>query len=204
MAHVSPVNIHIARYHHYPWVYVFRFLQASYSLQSGSSLDSHAATQNLRSTATLAHQQSDKAVYVAACLMEAMAHFKSSTSESIENIQRAIARAWAYQLEPGASMPQLLGLTHILDVACSLREGNNPSQMIIKLRAMQAMMDETLQNPLWHDTSDVIFIPINHTQTRNSGPLITQDTRMILGIGDDGRPNLVMSFLNKRDAYALS
>lgn len=133
--------------------------------------------------------------------MEAIAHLKSTGPESMEHAQRAIAAVWAYQLDNSSKIPQLLGLAHILDVACSLKQGN-PPVMINKLKLMQTMMDEALRDSTWSTTSDVIAIPINRTQ--NSSQVVSPDTRTILGIGDDGRDNLMLSFLNKKDAFSIT
>lgn len=136
-----------------------------------------------------------------ASLIEAMAHLKSSGPECMEHAQRAIAAVWTYQLDGSSKIPQLLGLAHILDVACSVRQGN-PTVMISKLKLMQTMMDETINESAWSTTSDVIAIPINRAP--NSSQVVSPDTRTILGIGDDGRDNLMMSFLNKKDAFSIT
>lgn len=170
-------------------------------MESSNLADYHAALQNLRSIAKLAGEQNDRAIYMMASLMEAMAHLKSSGPECMEHAQRAIAAVWTYQLDSGSRIPQLLGLAHILDVACSLRQGN-PAVMINKLKLMQTMMDEALRDPTWSTTSNVIAIPINRAQ--NSSQVVSPDTRTILGIGDDGRDNLMMSFLNKKDAFSIT
>jgi hypothetical protein len=170
-------------------------------LESSNLTEYHAALQNLRSIAKLAGEQNDRAIYITASLMEAIAHLKSTGPESMEHAQRAIAAVWAYQLDKSSNIPQLLGLAHILDVACSLKQGN-PSVMINKLKLMQTMMDEALRDSAWSTTGDVIAIPINRTQ--NSSQVVSPDTRTILGIGDDGRDNLMLSFLNKKDAFSIT
>lgn len=170
-------------------------------MESSSPADSHAALQNLRSAASLANEQGDRAIFLTASLMEAMAHLRSAGPESVELVQRAIAAAWTYQLDADSRIPQLLGLTHILDVACSIRQGN-PTQMLNKLHAMQIMMDETLKCGSWSTTNDIIGIPINRTQVNSH--TVSHDTRMALGIGVDGRDNLMMAFLNQKDAYSIT
>ena len=169
-------------------------------MESGNLIDSHAAIQSLRSIANLAGQQGDRAVYFIASLMEAMAHLKFSGAEAIEHVQRAIAAAYTYQLDADSKMPQLVCLTHILDVVCSLRQGN-PTQMVHKLKALQEMINAAINDPTWNASSDVIAIPIGRARNQQT---VSEDTRMILGIGDDGRDNLMMSFLNKKDVYAIT
>ncbi|PQE30816.1 cohesin loading factor protein [Rutstroemia sp. NJR-2017a WRK4] len=186
---------------HFSWVYALRFLRASHALEVGTSTDSNAAIQNIRSISSLAHQHNDRSIYIVASLMEAVAHLKSGGVEALEQVQRAIAAARTYQLDNGSSMPQLVGLTHILDVACSILAGN-PTQMKNTCKAMQVVMDDLLNQPGWSTELDTLRIPIDSVpKVRN---LISQDTRMVLGIREDGRDEMVMSFLNKRDAYSIT
>jgi hypothetical protein len=191
----------IHRYQHFSWVYALRFVRAAHSLESGNITDYHAALQNLRSIAKLAGEQNDRPIYMMACLVEAMAHLKSTGAESMEHAQRAIAAVWAYQLDSTTNIPHLLGLAHITDVACSLRQGN-PTVMINKLKLMQTMMDDALRDPTWSTTSNAIAVPIN--RARNSSQVVSPETRTILGIGNDGRDNLMLSFLNKKDAFSIT
>ena len=133
--------------------------------------------------------------------MEAMAHLKTNGPESMEQAQRAIAAAWTHQFDVGTQIPQLTGLAHILDVVCSIQQGN-PKIMVDKLKDMQTMMDGALKDPTWSATEDIVAIPIN--RTRNSSQVVSPDTRMVIGIGEDGRDNLMMSFLSKKDAYSIT
>ncbi|ESZ91967.1 hypothetical protein SBOR_7624 [Sclerotinia borealis F-4128] len=186
---------------HNSWVYVFRFLRASHALQSGTSTDNHAAIQNLRGVSNLANQQGDRSVHIVASLMEALAHLKSSGVHEIEHVQRAIAAARTYQLDNKSNIPQLIGLTHILDVICSILRGD-PTQMLSTLRAMQLVMDDLLKNPAWSTENDTLAIPIDSVHKVKH--LISQDTRNVLSTREDGRGQIVMSFLNKKDAYGLT
>lgn len=170
-------------------------------MKSTSVAEAHACLQNLRSISNIASEQYDHSIFQMASLMEAIAHLKSSGSESVENVQRAIAAASTYQLDGDNNLPQLIGLTHILDVACSVRRGN-PTEMRKKLHAMQVMMDNALSDPRWSKTSDTIALPINRPPKESH--TVSHDTRTVLGIGDDGRDNLIVSFLSMKDAYAIT
>lgn len=128
-------------------------------------------------------------------------HLKSPGPESIEKVQRAIAAARTHQLDVGKSIPQLNGLTHIIDVMCSIRQGNL-HQMLNNLKQMQTTMDAILADHAWNNLSDVIAIPINRTP--KSSQTVSHETRAVLGIGEDGRDNLMITFLNKRDAFAIT
>lgn len=74
--------------------------------------------------------------------------------------------------------------------------------MIEDLKKMQVMMDDALKNPEWSTTSDVITIPIKRTP--KSSQIVSSETRMVLGIGEDGGDNLMMRFLNKKDTYSIT
>jgi hypothetical protein len=178
-----------------------RFLRASHSLVSGSVGDTNAALANYRAIADLASQESDHAIYMVASLMEGMAHLRSTGRDSMEQAQRAIAQAWTYQMDPDARIPPLLAIAHILDVSCSLLQGNK-DVMATKLNAMRKLMDDPLTKETWSRTSDTIAIPMKRRE--NSSQIVSHDTRMILGIGDDGRDNLMLSFLSQNDAYSIT
>lgn len=170
-------------------------------MESGTLLDIHAAVQNLRAVAKLAEQQGDHAIHLTASLMETIAYMKTTGPEAMEHIQTAIAAAWKFQEEPSCKIPQLVGLTHILAVACSIRQGNSTA-MLNKLKEMQVMLDEALKDSAWSTASDVVAIPIRRTP--KSSQIVSQDTRMILGIGVDGGDNLMMCFITKKDAYCIT
>ncbi|KAI9052303.1 hypothetical protein LZ554_003657 [Drepanopeziza brunnea f. sp. 'monogermtubi'] len=189
-------------YSHFSWVYVFRFLTATHSIKSGALIDYHCAINSLRAAAILAEKQGDHAIFLTASLLEAITYMKTTGPEATENVQRAIAAAWKYQEEPRCKIPQLTGLTHILAVCCSIRQGVS-QDMVEKLKAMQSMMDESLKTARdWSTIDDAISIPIRRTP--KSSHVVSRDTRMVLGIGADGGDNLMMCFLNKKDTYCVT
>lgn len=138
---------------------------------------------------------------MAASLIEAVTHLRSGGPEAIQHAQTALAAARTYQLDQDSSIRQFGALAQFLDVACSLRQGN-PAQMATTLRSLRLYMDESLKDHSWSESSDVVAVPMNFL--RQNAQVVTQDTRMILESRADGRYNLFMSFLNKRDAYALT
>lgn len=168
-------------------------------MESGGHVDIHAAVQNLRGVAAVAMQQQDHTIHMAASLLEAMAYMKSTASDATQNVQSALARAWSNQTNV-KNAAQLIGLAHFIQVACSIREGD-PTDMWQKLQRMQAMMDPTINDGSWSTTSDTLAIPINRMS--NSSQTVSHDTRMVLGIGADGRDNLMLSFLSQKDAYSI-
>lgn len=124
----------------------------------------------------------------------------STGPDAITNVQGALAKAWSNQFTVESKSPQLLGMAHILQVAVSIRKGST-AEMISKLGDMQKMMDSSLKDAAWGVHTDLITIPINRTPKSSH---ISQDTRMVLAIGDDGRDNLMVSFLSKKDAYTIT
>ena len=130
-----------------------------------------------------------------------MAHLQSNGSDSMEQAQRAIAAARTHQFDVDAQLPQLIALANILDVVCSIRQGN-PKVMLDKMKDMQTILDGAVRDPAWSSIDDAIAIPIN--RTRNNSEFVSPDTRMILGIGADGRDNLMISFLSKKDIFSIT
>lgn len=133
--------------------------------------------------------------------MEALAFLKIPGQEALQQAQTALAQAWSFQMDESCQILPLISLTHILDLACAIRKGNS-QEMLMKLKNMQVMMDKALHDSEWTTSSDIIAIPINRTP--KSSHAVSQDTRMILDVGPDGGDNLMMTFLNKRDAYSIT
>ncbi|KAG9245237.1 cohesin loading factor [Calycina marina] len=202
-AGLRALDAHIAdaeAYQHIPWVYAFRFLRASLSLASPVPADKWKG--NFEKITTLATQQNDYGIRLASCLMEALAYLKYGGPDSIEAVQGAIAAAWSYQAQPSCQIPQLIALLHMIDTTCSIRQGS-PEVMMTKLRAMQRMIDAALADEeSWGFTDDSIAIPMS--RSAHSSQVVSSDTRSVLGIGRDGGDKLMMSFLHKRDAYAIT
>jgi hypothetical protein len=191
----SPKN----RYRHHSWEYVFRFLRASLSLQSSKSSDTQIALHDLRYISSLANEREDHAIFLLSSLVEILSHLSAPNPESVEQVQTALASAWSYQLDTESQIPQLMVLTHMLDVACSLLYGL-PAQTELKQKAME----DAFKGSDWSrstDSSDVIAIPIN--PVKDQPQLVSQDSRGILGTAEDGRDMLMISLLNNNDTFAL-
>ena len=133
--------------------------------------------------------------------MEALAHLRLNSPDSVENAQNSIASAWSYQTETGNQIPQLLSLAHMIDISCSIRQGN-PAVMLTKVNAVQKMMDAVrTDDDTWGVMIESVAIPINRTAT--SSHIVSPDTRDVLGIGRDGSDVLMLSFIGKKDAFSL-
>jgi len=158
--------------------------------------------ENFDSITNLAQQQNDRGIWLASCLMEALAHLRHNGPESMEAAQGAIAAAWSYQTERACQIPQLIALAHMIDVSCSIRQGY-PNATMPKIKQLQKMMDLALKDDeAWGIMSDSIAIPMS--RSAHSSQVVSSDTRSVLGIGRDGRDNLMLSFLSKRDAFSVT
>lgn len=186
------------RYRHVAWEYAFRFLRVTLSLSSSSHQDSVSAFQHLNKIANVAHRNGDKAVSVVSAVMEALAHLQHSTGfDSIEHAQRAVAAARSHQLNDGLrDIPQLNTLVQMVDICCSLLdyEVNQSSQ---KLKVMQDLMDEKLNDPNWR-VDGSFSIPLSG---KSIGPS-SMDTGDILQV-QNGTLFLSFNWLPQHDLYAL-
>lgn len=186
------------RYRHSAWEYAFRFLRVSLSLASPAHQDSVSALQHLHKIANMANRNGDKAVSAMSAVIEALAHLQQgATFDSIEQAQRAVAIARSHQLNDELrNIPQLTTLVQMVDICCSLLEYdiNQSSQ---KLKVLQDMMDERLNDPNWR--ADGSFsIPLNG---KSAGPS-SIDTGDILQV-QNGTLLLSFNWLPQHDLYAL-
>lgn len=147
----------------------------------------------------MANRNGDRTVAAMAAVIEALAHLQQGAgSDAIEQAQRAIAIARSHQLNDELrNIPQLSTLIQIVDICCSLLECD-VNQSAEKLKVMQALVDETLNDPNWR--SDGSFsVPLNG---KSAGPS-SIDTGDILQV-QSGTLLLSFSWLPQHDLYALS
>lgn len=182
------------------WVYAFRFLKASFHLQSANPADNHAMD-NLRSIASMATHRGDSAIVVLTALLEGMIHLRSRREDSITRVQTCIAQASRYQLDPQAHIPQIEVLALLMDLACSLQQKTH--QVVSqKLRALQYRMDELVQTSDWDHHRDELLLPLK--KQPNSSTSVTGDTSTIIRSGNDGQNYIVMSFVTKVHMFVLA
>ncbi|KAJ5669249.1 hypothetical protein N7462_010319 [Penicillium macrosclerotiorum] len=189
----------VEAYRHAAWEYAFRFLRVTLSLSSPSHQDSVQAVQHLNKISAMASRNGDKAVSAMAAVIEALAHLQQGTgSDAIEQAQRAVAVARSHQLTDSLRhIPQLVTLIQIVDICCSLLE-YDVNQSSQKLKVMQALVDETLNDPSWQ--ADGSFcVPLNG---KSAGPS-SIDTGDILQV-HNGTLLLSFNWLPQHDLYALS
>lgn len=182
------------------WVYAFRFLRASFHLQSGNLTDAHAL-ENLRNIFSLAHHRGDHAIAVLTSLLEGIGHLKSRKDDAIVRVQTCIAQAARYQLDPSVQIPQIEVLTLLLDLACSLQQ-KAPQIAMQKLRALQMRMDELVQAHEWDQNRDELLLPLKRQPNSNNS--VTGDTNTIIRPGPGDSNYIVMSFVTKVHAFVLA
>lgn len=172
-------------------------LRVSLALSSGSHQEFVHAIHNLQKLSNLALRNGDKLVAVIASLIEALAHLQLSTSsDSVEQAQNAVAAARSHQLDPSVQdMPQIGSMVQMVDISCSLLEYdlNQSSQ---KLQIMQTLMDQRINDPRWRDDGS-FSIPLNCKPPPTQG-----DMGDILRV-EEGRLCLILSWLPQHDLYAL-
>ncbi|KAJ9226207.1 hypothetical protein DTO027B5_5891 [Paecilomyces variotii] len=188
----------VEAYRHVAWEYAFRLLRVSLSLSTSSHQDFVAALHHLHKISSLASRNGDRAVSVIAAVTEALAHLQQSTSsDSIEQAQRAVASARSYQLNTEVQeIPQINTLIQMVDISCSLLE-YDLNQSTQKLQVMQSLMDQKINDSHWRDDGS-FSIPLSG---KSVGPA-SADTGDILQV-ENGVPVLTLNWLPQHDLYVL-
>ena len=185
---------------HKVWVYAFRFLRVSLSLQLSSKHEIHAALQNVRVIAEIAIKHGDIAIHVMAAVTEALIHLHSRDVNSIVDAQRAIASARAQQLNAiMKDVPQLNVLVLFLDLVCSLDPYDQKASMP-KMQEMQKFLDNESCKAKISPIEDAFSVPIEGV---SAGSLVLE-TGGVFSKSADGRDSLVFSWLARTDVYALA
>lgn len=183
---------------HVAWVYAFRFLRVSLSLELSTHQDTLAALSHLKIISSLAVEHGDRAILAIAKIMETMIHMQQSNgAEAFEQAQRSLAEARSCQLDPlVGSLPQLSALMQFLDL-CSTLQKFDPSQAMSKIKVMQTTLESVPGGNLW--TEDGFFtIP-----TRQIDYLSTKPTSGIVRNMPDGSLGLMFNWLPGGDVYLL-
>jgi hypothetical protein len=180
-------------------MYAFRFLRVSLSLQAAESQhELLAALHHLRTISSLAEQQNDVAIVITCATLEAMIHLRSGSSDSVEQVQRAIASARTHQLKPSVvDLTHVWALVDFIDLSCSLLQ-SDPDQAWTKTAKVQQFMDGLMESSSWSDDGS-FAIPL----ARPGGTLL-ETTNGIFQKSKNGTDCVVFAWLNKRDLYTLS
>ncbi|OJD16601.1 hypothetical protein AJ78_03241 [Emergomyces pasteurianus Ep9510] len=198
MKHVDGVIHDIEGYRHTAWEYAFRLLRGTLSLSSPSQQDTTAAIHNLQKMASLASRSGDKAVFVVSSVIEALVRLQHSSShDSIEQAQRALAMARSYQLDNKMlDIPQISTMIQMTDICCSLLD-YDVKQSSEKLHILQKVMDQKIGDPHWQNDGS-FSIPLSH---KTMSPSAVEPTD-ILQV-QNGNVLLTLRWLPEQDLYAL-
>ncbi|KAF2016752.1 hypothetical protein BU24DRAFT_423111 [Aaosphaeria arxii CBS 175.79] len=191
--HISEVET----FRHIAWVYAFRFLKVSLALQGPGKPEYAPALQQLHAISSHAEREGDRAVYVTSNVLQALIHVKTSSPDRLEHAQRAIASARSLQLQTSVEqLGSIAALVDCVEIACSLQQGTPDKN---KVAALQANLNTSLE-------AKSPYFPI--LIERSSGGSSTMTTGGIFRKTNDGRDELVFSWLSKDDltklAYYLS
>ena len=188
-------EVETLRLHH--WIYTFRFLRTSLSLQLGGHADLTTALKQLNAISALAESQGNVAVQVVAATVEAIVHLRTGSSEVVDLTQRAMAAARTHQLSTEMqAMPQIRGLLDCLDLACSLLEFNQ-DQADAKMQLLQANLDKGTRDAGWSKDGSftVVLSPTDNEY-------LEQDANGILR-SRNGNACLVMKWITAGQLYTL-
>ena len=156
-----------------------------------------SAINQLKAISGLASNRGDKAVLATASLLEALSHLRnSSSSESIEHAQTALATARSSQLDPAVrGIPQLALLTSLVDLCCNVQKFD-PNQALSKMQILQNILEDGSKDLLW--TQDGAFsVPV-----RPGAGSLGSTHGQIRSRPDKGL-ELMINWISKDDLYGL-
>ncbi|SMY21478.1 unnamed protein product [Zymoseptoria tritici ST99CH_1A5] len=184
------------------WIYAFRFLRLSFGLQAEHpQTETATLVKNLSAISDIASQEYNISVQIVASAFTALVHLRSTSPDSLDMAQRALATARAHQLGPEmASMPQVKAMLDFLDLACSL-VNLQADQAITKMRSMQSDLDAAARNPLWPQIGNEWFLPL--AQLKGTSADLELDTQGIFKTTPSGDPGLSFKWLTKTQVYTL-
>ncbi|KAG9912795.1 hypothetical protein KCU60_g12312, partial [Aureobasidium melanogenum] len=182
-------------YAHYSWVYVFRFLRVSFSLQL-SHPDLSAALQHLRRISQQAEKQRQYPILTTCSALEALVHLRSGQADSADNFQRSLAAARTHQLNREVTdISQVATLLDCLDLCSDLVSGK-PDQLFDKMNVMQKALDGGKRNT----SPDGSFC----VPTADFAPDdVSLDTCGIMERTADGKRAIVFQWLRRSELFAL-
>ena len=185
-------------YQHVAWIYAFRFLRLSLSLNLSSHQDNLAVLNQLRLLSSTAERYGDKGVVAAAMILESLVYLReSSSAESIEQAQRALAAARSLQLDPQVKdNPQLSVLTSFVDLCCTLQSFDT-NHAVIKMQAMQTTLEKNPVPHAWKNNGS-FEIPISHTTVSP-----TTGSNGVLRSDSDANLTIVLNWIPREDILAL-
>ncbi|MCJ1400658.1 hypothetical protein MMC11_003866 [Xylographa trunciseda] len=189
-------------YRHVAWVYAFRFLRATLSLNIASAQETLIAINQFRTVTNFAGDNGDNTISATASILEAMTCLRrSNNAESIEQAQRALAAARSFQLDPAfQKVPQLVSMMHFVDISCSLQQ-IDPAQAKLKLESMHSMLDAMTHSNNWN-SEGILRVSLGD-RTARSLLESSQTPSGILQVDATGTVCVSLTWLLKDEIYAL-
>ena len=180
------------------WVYTFRFLRVSLSLEHGSSSELPAALKHLQALNDLAENERHIAVQIVSATLSAIVNVRSSAPDALDATLRAMATARTHQLgSEMQALPQVRGLLDCLDITYGLMSFNMDHAHAMVVR-MHKSFDNKSHEPGW---SKYGSFTVELGVCGNSN--LEQDTGGILRNGAGSNAKLVMRWLTHSQLYAL-
>lgn len=139
-----------------PWIYAFRFLRVSLSVQSTGSSDTSTVLRHLAALSEHADAYQHTGVQVAASTLDAIVHLQSGDSMAADLASRSLAAARTHQLGTVMTeVPQLRATIDILELACAFMQSSPPDQTTQKMVQFHQSLDAKSRNTGW--TADGSF-----------------------------------------------
>lgn len=180
------------------WLYAFRFLSVSISLQRSDQSDHQPILKHLTAISLFAETQKHVAVQIAAACLEAFVHLRMGAVDATELAQRSIAVARTHQLSSEMKrLPQLSALLDCLDLACAIMQFQ-PKQVESKMDQMQKNLDSASRDVGWRKDS-ALFLPLGLSAPND----IDLDAVGILSKLEDGEIALTLTWLTRGQLYPL-
>lgn len=182
------------------WNYAFRFLRVSLTLQARSRWETGSVLSDLATISQLARRQGDSSVALIASVIEAMVYLRAHDTESMSEVQRAIATARGLEQSAGQDVaPQVKVLILMLDLACSL-DPYDAARAKTTVAAMQAVLETAGRDKSYYMNGN---IPITVGKNAQVSGTLAQDSGNIFGKTVSGTDYLAMSWLDAADSFAV-
>ncbi|OQN98246.1 hypothetical protein B0A48_15522 [Cryoendolithus antarcticus] len=180
------------------WVYAFRFLRISLSMQPGGPSETASTLKHLTELTVEADARQDVAVQIVAASLEAIMHVHSNRPDALESAQRALTAARTHHLAPEMEqLPQMCALLDCLDLACSLSDYQN-EQAKNKTDRLHHDLDKRTRTNAWSkDGSFLITIGEAAAET------VEADTAGVFLRTASGELALPFQWLSRSQLYML-
>lgn len=139
-----------------PWIYAYRFLRVSLSVQSGGPSDTSTVLRHLAALSEHADAYQHTGVQIAAATLDAIVHLQSGDSMAADLASRSLASARTHQLDTVMTeVPQLRATIDILELSCAFMQSSPPDQTNQKMIQFHQSLDAKSKNTGW--TADGSF-----------------------------------------------